>query len=745
MDRQDKRRHLRRWLALFLSIVMLGSLMSCGDEEALETEVAGEASGESEKSGDAKAGAETNGGASKTGERSSSSQSSAGSVMRRVRKSEAPMGEDETWTLFVYLCGADLESENGMASGDLQEMMNSGANDQVRYVVETGGASYWSEDVDPDTIGRYVIANGNLELVDTEPLSSMGDSSTLASFLKWGVENYPARNMGLVIWDHGSGSINGACFDELYDDDSLSLKEMDAALFSVYDSMTEPFAFIGFDACLMSTVETAAILATHAKYMIASQELEPGYGWDFTAIGDYLAEHPGAGPEELGRVICDSYYAACEAIWSESSATLALTDLSKIDALISDFDALSKDVYEYVEGDGSYAAMSREVASADNYGGNNRTEGYTNMVDLGGIVDASEAISDKASSVRDAIDQAVVYQVKGEDHAEACGLSIYYPLELMGSQELSVFKNVCISSYYLGLINMVAYGAVNEGDFSEYEGGGSILDLILNYTGDDYYYDDSEDSYIYEPEEDDTFDFVNGYEVSDESSAITFDQAPALDENGSYGFVLSEEGIENAQSVESYVMLSLGDEEEYAGSFISLGITGDVQGDWETGEFADNFDGYWFTLPDGTPLSVMIVEECDGYDIYTSPVLLNGDETYLRFVWNYTEGNAYIQGTWDGIEDDGASSRHIRKLAKGDVLEPEYMVFDFSDDSTDDEPETFTIDKYTYDGDNSISFMRLEDGKYLYGFYVNDIYGNYYTSDPVFFTVEGEKIYFSEE
>jgi hypothetical protein len=47
------------------------------------------------------------------------------------------------------------------------------------------------------------------------------DEETLAAFLQWGISEYPAAGMGLVLWNHGSGSINGICYDELYDDDAL--------------------------------------------------------------------------------------------------------------------------------------------------------------------------------------------------------------------------------------------------------------------------------------------------------------------------------------------------------------------------------------------------------------------------------------------------------------------------------------------------------------------------------------------
>ena len=41
------------------------------------------------------------------------------------------------------------------------------------------------------------------------------------------------------------------------------------------------FDFVGFDACLMATYEMAAHMASYADYMVASEELEPGIGWNY--------------------------------------------------------------------------------------------------------------------------------------------------------------------------------------------------------------------------------------------------------------------------------------------------------------------------------------------------------------------------------------------------------------------------------------------------------------------------------
>jgi hypothetical protein len=67
------------------------------------------------------------------------------------------------------------------------------------------------------------------------------------------------------------------------------------------------FDLIGFDACLMSTLELAKAVKPSADYMLASESIEPTHGWDYVAFIGYASENPEASAEEIGRVIIDSY------------------------------------------------------------------------------------------------------------------------------------------------------------------------------------------------------------------------------------------------------------------------------------------------------------------------------------------------------------------------------------------------------------------------------------------------------
>ena len=659
-------------------------------------------------------------------------------IHRKIRERETTMGEQGTWTVFVYLCGSDLESKLGMASEDLQEMINSSVNGKVRFVVQTGGASKWVAPVNPKACQRYLVADGEATCVYSENDVSMGDGKTLTDFLSWGVQEYPAANMGLILWDHGSGSINGVCFDEQHEGKGLLLKDIDAALYSVFDDMTAPFTFIGFDACLMGTAEAASLLATHAKYMIASQEIEPGSGWDYTKIGNYLTAHPECSGEEIGRIICDSFYDSCKACGRESGATLSVIDLSKIDSFIVAFDKYAEQLYGQLgENGGNFAACARAITKADNFGGNNRTSGYTNMVDAGGLIQAGSSECPGASEALAALNKCVAYKKNGGEHKEACGLSMFYPLSVVdGSQDLKIYKDIALSAFYLGLVDKVTYGAAGSDNIETYSNP-AVLTLFGNDFSAENYSSGNGNVLTYTPEEVDIWDYIADYVPSE--GTVTFKEAPALDNQGNYCFTLSDESLEKTDYVEALVYMLSDDKTE----MLSLGTTGELFMNWNTGACADAFDGYWFSLGDGQLLPAALCEECGDYDIYIASVMLNDKETYLRFGYDYENTQLWIIDAWDGIEENGSAARSGTEIKKGDVIVPLYDAFILSSEEGVQDEYSIKGNAYTITEQDDLYFKWLPDGEYAYCFCINDIYGSYYTTDPVSFTVDGEKIHYS--
>ncbi len=626
-------------------------------------------------------------------------------IDRLQRAEEKPLGGDD-WTILVYLCGSDLESVHQAASEDLYELLRAECGDNINLVVQTGGSNEWHTDgFDAKNSQRFVNSGGALQLVEESRLSNMGDPDTLSDFISWGAENYPADNMGLILWNHGGGSISGVCFDEVFGYDSLTLPELDKALNDSYDCMTEKFEFIGFDACLMATLETANILVPYANYMIASQETEPGGGWDYTALSSYLSYAPDTDGLELGKQLGEAYYKHCRFAYSEGNSTFSVTDLSKVDALLESFNKTAQELYE----DPKFTEIVRAINEADNFGGNNRNEGYSNMVDLGGLLSECEKYCRNADNTYDLLTEAVVYMKNGEIHEDATGLSVYYPLAVQGSQELSAFADICPSTYYLAFVDKAAYAAAGNLLTEHTDGAmlGSFEDIWNTpYNGSDY--------------EINTDDFV----YYDTGSSVPVSNVYFTD-SGTYTVKFSDTTNLN------YVACSVFMYDYESNTTAYLGSDDDVIYDLDRGLVGDNFEGTWISLDDGQPLAIEIVDRTDDYSFYTCEVLLNGEYTNLRIIYDWHDHTWSVAGAWKGIDSlTGMAYRDLVELKDGDVIEPIYSC-------SDDYEDWYSCgDKYTVKGEVELSYMELPYGDYAYCMTLFDIYGNWYFTPIALFAVD---------
>ena len=622
-------------------------------------------------------------------------------ISRRSRDEEIPMGDGD-WTIFVYLCGSDLESDGGAASSDIEEAFAARGSGQVKVVYQTGGSYFWYQNINENRVQRYLLEDGDLTLVDEKPEANMGAASTLADFLSWGVANYPSERMGLILWDHGSGSINGVCFDEQYDYDSLTLGELDHALNQVYDQMTDRFEFIGFDACLMSTLETANVLTPYARYMYASQEMEPGSGWDYTSLLNNLAANPDQDGAQLGEKVCREYYDHCAdyGFGSQRSATFSIIDLSKIDDVLISMNEAFRVVYEQ----GDLGDVTRAVLEADSFGGNSVSEGYSNMLDLGNMLDQLSGYGQEVRDASQTLQSCVLYTMNGRLHKNASGLSVYYPVSIQGSEELKIFSRICPSNYYYALIDKIAYGAEN-GSAADYDNSTLLSDMadINEWLGEE-----------------------SGFTGDVSTNAGEFADIE-IGQMGVSDIYFDEDGIytvsfDNMDEL-AYACCSVGMDDD-ADGFFYLGTTEEVIYDIDRNCVTDNFDGLWPCINDNL-LALELVNTTDSCSIYTCNVLLNGEiETNLRieYDWEYDEWS--VIGIWDGIDEEtGMASREVYELQEGDVITPAYYWF-----SVDDDEDWYYGDDIVVDGDLEITYEYLPEGVYYYCFELHDIYGNvYYT------------------
>jgi hypothetical protein len=634
------------------------------------------------------------------------------SIIRPVLLGKDSDAEEGTWTIFVYMCGADLESEYAAASYDIMEMKKAATSDRIRFVVMTGGSEKWHYGFGtPGKTSIAVITDNKYTMLDYEGTESMGSADTLSGFLTWGVQEYPADHMAVILWDHGGGSISGICFDEIFFNDSLSLAELDSAFFALSPYLSKKLDFIGLDACIMSTFETAAILSSYADYMIGSQEVEYTGGWDYSALAEHTLSTDADGAS-CAKTICDSFYDDTAYDGKTSTAAMAAIDLSKTDALIFSFNSMMNDVIVNTEDPEDFRSVVKKMRESDNFGGNNDISGYTNMIDLGGVIEACDGYSERCGAVLENLFDCVYYSSTGELHGNSSGLSVYFPLKISSPTELMIFEGITPSPYYLVFLDRYCRSSHGE-ETAGYDTSVAFTNRKWNWGETGGY---------------SKWSYINDYIVTGSSPYITFKKAPHLDEKGNFTFTLDEEGMSYTSGIYASVLQYIEEEDD----IVSIGETYDVGGDDETGEYWDYFDGTWLSLPDGQNLCLHIFGMSDEGIYYISPVELNNAFTYLIIHQGWDDDYAVIEGTWNGLTDFGAVNPEGNELSDGDLITPLYEAQNLNTD----EEYNYVGETYVYRKGEKISYMPLAEGTYYYMFTIEDIYGDYFDSDFVVYEID---------
>ena len=485
--------------------------------------------------------------------------------------SEAQQAE---WTVMIYLCGTDLESENAMASGNLAEIAQTKPTDRVNVVIQTGGTKEWHAqeiglDINPKKLQRYSYDENGYILMEEAPLQNMASADTLSDFVSWGKKTYPAEKYMLVLWDHGGGSVTGLIVDELHDKAVMSLDELQRGL----EQSGVQLEALLLDTCLMATLETAQAAQSTTHYMIASQETVPGEGTDYKSWLQKLYDDPDCDGQRFGRKLCDAVqqkYAELNDEYSSKFLTFAVIDLTKLNAVSEAFDQMFTEIGGLVADPNHFFDFGSSITRAEHYT-------YPTMVDLYNMAELARGNGVSGATVNRltaAIEDAVVYNIKGLNRSYSHGLSFYYEPSAHPYQ-LDHYARVCKSAPYLAYLD-----AVN-----------------VNWTAPQWVYEQtarlpevSYDEYMVEAET----------SIVDDNLHLT---------------------ITNAKDAVTAVDAVIYQNDPESGEWCKLGSSWDVSGNFADGKFAANFGGYWATL-NGHFCQMSVQEEADSYILYNIPAYI---------------------------------------------------------------------------------------------------------------------------
>ncbi len=191
----------------------------------------------------------------------------------------APGPQQKKWCVMVY-SASDNNLYRFMQS-DLDEAERVGSTETMHVIAQTdhgprNGTAQRIELVQDNTPG--------LKAPIKEDLGSynMSAPESLASFVKWGMDNYPAEHYMLIISDHGDGW-KGAAQDWSHNG-WMSTPDIESGLKQAREQTGKKIDVLGFDACLMASAEVAHQLKDEVDFLVASQEVEGGAGWEYNRV-----------------------------------------------------------------------------------------------------------------------------------------------------------------------------------------------------------------------------------------------------------------------------------------------------------------------------------------------------------------------------------------------------------------------------------------------------------------------------
>ncbi len=644
--------------------------------------------------------------------------------------------DGNTVTIMVYMCGTDLESKSSMATNDIKEMLAADLGKNINLLIYTGGCKRWQNNqISNKTNQIYQIKNGKLHcLVDNDGAKVMTDPNTLSSFIQWCHKKFPADRNELIFWDHGGGSISGYGYDEKYaNKGSMSLSGINKAL----KAGGVTFDFIGFDACLMATTETALMLDSYGDYLIASEETEPGIGWYYTNWLTAFGKDTSLSTLEVAKKIIDDYTAKCGQVCRGQKTTLSVIDLAEFSQTVPEpLTGFSKSISSLI-GKKEYKKVSDARYGTREFAQSSRID-QVDLVHLTKNMNTTEG-----EALAKVLTEAVKYNRTSSNMTNAYGISIYFPYQRTSHVDsmVNTYQDIGMDPNYTKCIRefasletsgqIAAGGTGNPLGALLGQGGtsalgtdaiGSLLGSFLTGGYDRIAGLDSKNISYYSEKplsDGDTADYIAKNSLS--AKDLVWEK-----KNGKYYLSLPESKWDLVHKLDLNMFYDDGE------GYVNLGL--DNVYSFEDGKLVADTDNNWLSI-NNQPVAYYHMDTTErSNDQYTItgrvPVLLNGDKADLILVFDNENPKGYIAGaTYDYQEEETMTvAKNMVNLKAGDELQfrCEYYGYDGSY-----QDEYILGDPMTVTDSMVISNTVVGDGKLKLSYCFTDLYQNEFWSETI--------------
>lgn len=635
-------------------------------------------------------------------------------------------------TIMVYMCGTDLESKYKMASSDIEEMKAASLGKNIDIIIYTGGCSSWQSNNISSSVNQiYQIKDGKLvSLVSDDGSKSMTDPKTLSDFIKYCNTNFPANRNELILWDHGGGSVSGYGYDEKYKSNgSMNLGGIGQAL---KDSGVT-FDFIGFDACLMATAETAFTLDDYADYLIASEETEPGIGWYYTDWLNKLGKNTSMSTVDIGKNIVDDFVTRCNQKCKGQKTTLSIIDLAEFSNTVPQkLSNFSKSL--------SSKIVNQEYKQISDARYNTREFAQSSKIDQIDLVNFAENVgTSEGRELSGALKSAVKYNRTSSSITNAYGVSIYFPYQRTSYVDpaCSVYNNIGMDSDYSNCIRQFAKietsGQVaNSGNSSPLSSlfgmaGNAVSSSNIDIIGgliNTFLGSSSGKSIEYMDDGSVSQESANEYVSQNffDTSNLVWEQKS----DGSYFMSLPESQWELVHKIDLNMFYDDGS------GYIDLGLDNIYDFDSD-GNLIPDTERNWLAI-NNQPVAYYHTDAIENGDDYTItgyvPAMLNGDRVNLILVFDNENPNGYIAGASTDYVNGETDTvpKNLTEINVGDKLD---FICDFYSYNGEYQDSYYLSEPVTVTDNMTISNVDVGDGEVKLMYRFTDIYNQTYWSEPI--------------
>ena len=598
-----------------------------------------------------------------------------------------------------------LPDEKGYASSDFSDMMSAEYSDNLQIVVQTGGARRWQNSlINPNRSQRFLMSAGGVEMIYDEPVVNMADPDTLTDFIDFCTENYPADHTMLLLWNHGGG-FSGFGNDEIFGMDCLSLAEIRSAIENVVGCNPDDpyFEAIGFDACLMASLEAAHELSGLGRYLLASEESEPATGWDYLTWIPALCSDPGMNGAQLGKIVADSYVELSLGNYADLGyimpSTFSVTDISKADAVYAAYCDFASAALKKISSDRSFLAeLSRAARNSIAYAGNYYK--VFNTIDLGIFMEELRTELPEAEKVIAELHDAVLYSRSSSYLKESMGLSVYFPARIEGMGGINSFLKYINDVSQNNDVNALYY----------YKIAGCLNEALSEYVL-------SEGIESLKPVD---------YSVLSNLSSLDVECLG----DGNLSINLSGPDLSLLQSTRMGVArcdAETGDI-EYYGEDVFAFIN-------EDGTVGTNFTGSWLHFG-GNPLPLEVMSVTGENAMFSTKIIYNGFDAKLITGYNAETDEVSILGVRLADDASGILDRALLPMRNGDLIIIEYESGNLDSNIISQNEKLFIY----REGITKLEEKPLEDGNYLQYIIFEDLRCDTYYSGIVSFCMKNAKI-----